>query len=140
LRISGIRLIIKRTELDQFKSNKAKIDYLKSLFDKGGFTGSLTIKECEKFRKKRDTEKELLEIQATSVTVKGHVKGGRTLRGQGRDTEEVDVSVKRKRTASSEIEEDEEKRDADSSDHERKNVKKRRMMKMEASPEISEEE
>ncbi|CAF4723233.1 unnamed protein product, partial [Rotaria magnacalcarata] len=38
LRISGIRLIIKRTELDQFKSNKAKIDYLKSLFDKGGFT------------------------------------------------------------------------------------------------------
>jgi hypothetical protein len=33
--------------------------------------GNLTIKDCEKFRKKRDTEKELLEIQANAVDVKG---------------------------------------------------------------------
>jgi len=39
LRISGIRLIMKKTELDQFTSKKAKIDYLKSLFDTAGFTG-----------------------------------------------------------------------------------------------------
>ncbi len=33
--------------------------------------GNLTIKDCEKFRKKRDTEKELLEIQSNVVDVKG---------------------------------------------------------------------
>jgi hypothetical protein len=39
LRISGIRFIIKNAELDQFASNKAKINYLKSLFQTAGFTG-----------------------------------------------------------------------------------------------------
>lgn len=39
LRLSGIRLIMKKSELEQFSSNKAKIDYLKSLFDTAGFTG-----------------------------------------------------------------------------------------------------
>jgi hypothetical protein len=71
LRISGIRFIIKNAELDQFASNKAKINYLKSLFQTAGFTGNLTIKECEKFRKKRDTAKELFDIQANAVDVKG---------------------------------------------------------------------
>ncbi len=33
--------------------------------------GNLTIKDCEKFREKRDTEKELLEIQSNVVDVKG---------------------------------------------------------------------
>ncbi|CAF4164026.1 unnamed protein product, partial [Rotaria sp. Silwood2] len=33
--------------------------------------GSLSIKECEKVRKKRDPEKVLLEIQANAVNVKG---------------------------------------------------------------------
>jgi hypothetical protein len=33
--------------------------------------GNLTIKDCEKFRKKRDAEKELLEIQSNIVDVKG---------------------------------------------------------------------
>jgi hypothetical protein len=33
--------------------------------------GNLTIKDCEKFRKKRDTEKELFEIQANAVDVQG---------------------------------------------------------------------
>ncbi|CAF2787198.1 unnamed protein product [Rotaria sp. Silwood2] len=140
LRISGIRLIIKKTELDELRSNKAKINYLKSLFNKAGFTGSLSIKECEKFRKKRDTEKELLEIQANAVDVKGHMKGGRTLRGEGRNTDECDASAKRKRTASSEIEDDEQKSNDNSSDNERTTVKKRRIMKMEASPEVSEDE
>ena len=87
LRLSGIRLIMKKSELEQFSSNKAKIDYLKSMFDTAGFTGwlfaslidlhhrnfvgNLSIKECEKFRQKRDTEKELLEIQANAVDVQG---------------------------------------------------------------------
>ncbi|CAF1084767.1 unnamed protein product [Rotaria sp. Silwood1] len=140
LRISGIRFIIKKNELDEFRSNKAKIDYLKSLFDKAGYTGNLSIKECGKFRKKRDTEKELLEIQANAVHVKGHMKGGRTLRGEGRNTNEIDTSTKRKRTASSEIEDDEQNIEDKSSDNERTTVKKRRIMKMEASPEVSENE
>ncbi|CAF0802878.1 unnamed protein product [Rotaria sordida] len=140
LRISGIRFIIKNTELDELRSNKARINYLKSLFDKAGFTGSLAIKECEKFRKKRDAEKELLEIQANSVNVKGHIKGGRTLRGEGRNTNEFDMSNKRKRTASSEIEDNEQKSNNNSSDNERIIIKKRRIMKMEASPEVSENE
>jgi hypothetical protein len=42
LRISGIRLIIKKTELDELSSNKAKIDYLKSFFDTAGFTGEIS--------------------------------------------------------------------------------------------------
>ena len=108
--------------------------------------GSLTIKDCEKFRKKRDTEKELMEIQANAVDVKGlthwkriidlkfflgHVKGGRTLRGQGRSPTKSDS--KRKRTASSEVE--------NSSDEDEKpTIKKRRILKMEASPEVSENE
>ena len=87
LRLSGIRAVMKKSELEPFSSNKAKINYLQSLFQSAGFTGlifvfrisfrlrnvlgSLTIKECEKFRQKRDTEKELLEIQASAVDVKG---------------------------------------------------------------------
>jgi hypothetical protein len=39
LRISGIRLMIKKTELDELASHKAKINYLKSFFDNAGFTG-----------------------------------------------------------------------------------------------------
>lgn len=39
LRIAGIRHNFKRNELDEYKSNKAKLDYLKSLFEKAGFTG-----------------------------------------------------------------------------------------------------
>jgi hypothetical protein len=42
LRISGIRLLIKKTELDELSSNKAKIDYLKSFFDTAGFTGEIS--------------------------------------------------------------------------------------------------
>ena len=94
LRKAGIRNRIKNSELDQFSSNKAKINYLKSLFATAGFTGTtlksicffsflctsllisfslanLTIKECEKFRKKRDIKNELLEIQETVVKVEG---------------------------------------------------------------------
>ena len=43
LRISGIRIIMKKSELDQFSSNKAKIDYLKSLFQTAGFTGLIFL-------------------------------------------------------------------------------------------------
>jgi hypothetical protein len=74
----------------------------------------------------------------------GHVKGGRTLRGQGRNTDESDFIAKRKRTASSEIEdnEDEEKHNnhSKSSDDEKPIIKKRRILKMEPSPEVSENE
>ncbi len=63
--------------------------------------------------------------------VLGHVKGGRTLRGQGRSPTKSDS--KRKRTASSEIE--------NSSDEDDKPmIKKRRILKMEASPEVSDNE
>ncbi|CAF3550901.1 unnamed protein product [Adineta steineri] len=143
LRISGIRLIIKKTELEELKSHKAKINYLKSLFDTAGYTGSLTIKDCQKFREKRDTEKELLEIQSTSVDVTGHVKGGRTLRGQGRtaDDDESDFTGKRKRRASSEIADNAEMtKDDNSSNDEKPIIKKRRVLKMEASPEVSDNE
>jgi hypothetical protein len=43
LRISGIRLMMKKSELDQFSSNKAKIDYLKSLFQAADFTGLIFL-------------------------------------------------------------------------------------------------
>jgi hypothetical protein len=32
------------------------------------------MKDCEKFRKKRDTEKELMDIQENSIDVKGLAK------------------------------------------------------------------
>lgn len=67
----------------------------------------------------------------------GHVKGGRTLRGQARPTTiEIDTNSKRKRTASSEIESNENS----SEDDEKPIVKKRRVLKMEASPEVSDED
>ncbi len=66
----------------------------------------------------------------------GHVKGGRTLRGQGRNTDEIDFNSKRKRTASSEIENN----DNSSDDDHKPIIKKRRIFKMEASPEVSENE
>lgn len=67
----------------------------------------------------------------------GHVKGGRTLRGQARPTmNEIDTNSKRKRTASSEIESNENS----SEDDEKPIVKKRRVLKMEASPEVSDED
>ena len=43
LRKAGIRNRIRNSELDQFSSNKAKIDYLKSLFDTAGFTGATFV-------------------------------------------------------------------------------------------------
>jgi hypothetical protein len=63
------------------------------------------------------------------------MKGGRTLRGQGRHTDESDFTAKRKRTASSEIEDND-----NSSDDEKPIIKKRRIFKMEASPEVSDNE
>ncbi len=66
----------------------------------------------------------------------GHVKGGRTLRGEGRNTDEIELITKRKRIPSSEIEDN----DNSSDDDQKPIVKKRRILPMEASPEISENE
>ena len=65
----------------------------------------------------------------------GYVKGGRTLRGQGRVATDPEVDNKRKRVASSEVEDNE-----DSSDSDKPITKKRRVLQMEASPEISDNE
>jgi hypothetical protein len=74
----------------------------------------------------------------------GHVKGGRTLRGQGRNTDESDFNPKRKRTASSEVEDDADDEaktnNSNSSDNEKPIIKKRRILQMEPSPEVSENE
>lgn len=157
LRTSGIRLMIKKTELEELPSDKARIKYLKSLFDTAGFTGSLSLKDCRKFREKRDSEKELMEIQASAIDVKGsanfssislskvdcllllgHVKGGRTLRGQGRMADESDSTTsKRKRAASTEVEDNVV---SSEDDDDKPMAKKRRILKMEASPEVSETE
>ena len=76
------------------------------------------------------------------MLLEGFEKGGRTLRGQGRNTDELNLSIKRKRKASSEVEDNDDVNENDdgSSDDERMIVKKRRSMKMEASPEVSEHE
>ena len=74
LRTSGIRSTIKKTELEELPSDKARIKYLKSLFDTAGYTGSLSLKDCRRFREKRDSEKELMEIRASAVDVKGSLK------------------------------------------------------------------
>ena len=51
------------------------INLIETLFVFKNYLGNLTIKDCEKFRKKRDTEKELEEIQSKAVQVKGkHVQ------------------------------------------------------------------
>jgi hypothetical protein len=60
------------------------------------------------------------------------------LRGQARDTNESDSSLKRKRIPSSEVEDNETKNSL--SDDEKPIVKKRRVIKMEASPEVSDNE
>jgi hypothetical protein len=39
LRTSGIRLMMKKTELDEYSSNEAKIEYLQSLFTAAGYHG-----------------------------------------------------------------------------------------------------
>jgi len=44
LRISGIKTIVKKTELEPLNTNRKKINYLKSLFDAAGFQGlNLTL-------------------------------------------------------------------------------------------------
>ena len=65
----------------------------------------------------------------------GHVKGGRTLRGEGRTIDPSEPVLKRKRAPSTELEDN-----ADSSDDEKPVAKKRRILQMEASPEVSENE
>lgn len=63
----------------------------------------------------------------------GHVKGGRTLRGEGRTIEPSEPVTKRKRAPSTEPE------DSNDSSEEKKPVaKKRRILQMEDSPEVSE--
>ena len=69
-------------------------------------------------------------------TFKGYIKGGRTLRRLGHNTDEFNMSTKRERNASKEVEDN----DDSLSDDERIIVKKRRSMKMEASPEVSDSE
>lgn len=68
-------------------------------------------------------------------SVKGHVKGGRTLRGRARSPDEWEPpSTKRKRR----ISDDED--DKSSTDDEQSATKTKRARKMEASPEVSENE
>jgi hypothetical protein len=43
LRISGVQLIIKKSEFDELSSDKAKINYFKSLFDAARFTGCIIV-------------------------------------------------------------------------------------------------
>lgn len=71
----------------------------------------------------------------SSLIHSGHVKGGRTLRGEGRTIDPSEPVLKRKRAPSTEVEDN-----ADSSDGEKPVSKKRRTLQMEASPEVSENE
>ncbi|CAF1071892.1 unnamed protein product [Didymodactylos carnosus] len=121
LRTSGIRLIVKKAELEQHPSIKDKIKYLKSLFEKAGYTGGLNMKECQRYREKCDGEKELADIsERTTENIQGYVKAGRTLRKRNDSSPSLPVSSrKRKRILS-----DQESEDDDSNNGETKQKKK----------------
>lgn len=143
LRASGIRLIVRKADLDAYSTDEEKIGYLESLLKSEGLSGKSTLKTCEKFREKRATEKELVEIRANVVDVKGHVKAGRTLRGQGRQSEppiSISISTKRKRTRTKEIIELSSSSEDDEEEEAKVQIKRRRIVKTEASPEVSETE
>lgn len=76
----------------------------------------------------------------------GHVKAGRTLRGQGRQSEppiSISISTKRKRNRTKEVIElsSSSSSSEDEEDEEAKvQIKRRRIVKTEASPEVSETE
>ncbi|CAF0752516.1 unnamed protein product [Didymodactylos carnosus] len=118
LRASGIRLIVKNAELEQYVSKEEKTEYLKSLFEKAGYTGGLTIKECQRYKEQRDREKELADISAgTTENIQGYVKAGRTLRRRNSSTPSppVSFSTKRKRLLT-----DQDSEDDDSNSYEKK--------------------
>lgn len=67
LRLAGLR-IVKNSELDQLKSKKAKYEFLKKIFVDAGYKGtSLSIKNCQKFKLKKERQKEIAELDVTNI-------------------------------------------------------------------------
>lgn len=69
--LAGLR-VVKNSELEAFKTKKAKYDFLKKIFTDAGFKGeSLSIKSCKKFREKRLREKEIAELDINNIIDSG---------------------------------------------------------------------
>jgi hypothetical protein len=67
LRAAGLR-IVKNSELFELKSKKARYDYIKNIFKEAGYTSnSLSIKSCQKFKLKRENEKEIAELDVGNI-------------------------------------------------------------------------
>jgi SOS-response transcriptional repressor LexA len=118
MKAAGLR-IVRNSELEAFKSKKAKYDFMKKIFADAGYTEStLSIKACQRFKLKRENAKEIAELdvgniiqspegaarssrtrvtrQATAVTRSTAVvsskpkKSGRVIRADDDDDEEED--------------------------------------------------
>ncbi|KAI0983203.1 hypothetical protein GJ496_007227 [Pomphorhynchus laevis] len=67
LKISGIKHIIRKSELDKYSDNKSKIKYLKNLFKEAGYRGLLSENGCKRFRSKLEHAKELAELDTSKI-------------------------------------------------------------------------
>lgn len=67
LRLAGLR-IVKNSELEALKSKKARYEFLKKIFADAGFKDkSLSIKSCQKFKLKREREREIAELDVGNI-------------------------------------------------------------------------
>ncbi len=76
MRAAGLR-IVKNSELEAFKSKKARYDFMKKIFADAGYKGtSLSIKACQKFKLAREHAKEIAELDLGNII---ESTGGRRL-------------------------------------------------------------
>lgn len=60
-------LAVKRNEFNLLKSKKARYEYIKKIFVDAGFKDNLSIKNCKKFKEKRDKAKEVAELDVNNI-------------------------------------------------------------------------
>ena len=62
LRLAGLNFMVKNSDLNAMKSKKARYDFLSKIFTDAGYTKSLSIENCKKFKLKLEQEKEIAEL------------------------------------------------------------------------------
>ncbi len=69
LRLAGLWMgsMVKNSDLEAMKSRKARYDYMKQIFIDAGFTKSLSIENCKKFKFQLEQKKEIAELDISNI-------------------------------------------------------------------------
>jgi hypothetical protein len=109
MKAAGIR-IVKNSELEAFKSKKARYDFVKKIFSDAGYKGTtLSMKACQKFKLARERAKEIAELDLGNIIES--TSGGRTSRST-RQTRAAAKPVSRVVRADSDSDSDENDEDS----------------------------